>query len=45
MTAEDRYINPLGFQVTRYRRDAETLPSELDLGNAIARPTTFEATQ
>ena len=26
MTAEDRMINPLGFQVTRYRRDAETLP-------------------
>lgn len=25
MTAEDRMINPLGFQVTRYRRDAETL--------------------
>jgi len=26
MTEEDRLINPLGFQVTRYRRDAETLP-------------------
>ena len=26
MTAEDRLTNPLGFQVTRYRRDAETLP-------------------
>lgn len=26
MRAEDRMINPLGFQVTRYRRDAETLP-------------------
>lgn len=26
MTAEDRMINPLGFQVVRYRRDAETLP-------------------
>lgn len=26
MTAEDRMTNPLGFQVTRYRRDAETLP-------------------
>jgi type IV secretion system protein VirB8 len=25
MRAEDRMINPLGFQVTRYRRDAETL--------------------
>ncbi len=26
MTADDRLVNPLGFQVTRYRRDAETLP-------------------
>jgi type IV secretion system protein VirB8 len=26
MTAEDRLSNPLGFQVTRYRRDPETLP-------------------
>jgi type IV secretion system protein VirB8 len=26
MTAEDRYINPLGFQVLRYRRSVETLP-------------------
>lgn len=25
MSAEDRLINPLGFQVTRYRKDAETL--------------------
>lgn len=29
MTAEDRLINPLGFQVTRYRRDTETLPEAL----------------
>lgn len=26
MTAEDRLLNPLGFEVTRYRRDAEALP-------------------
>lgn len=26
MTAEDRLTNPLGFQVTRYRKDPETLP-------------------
>ena len=26
MTAGDRLTNPLGFQVTRYRRDPETLP-------------------
>lgn len=28
MATEDRYINPLGFQVTSYRRSPETLPSE-----------------
>lgn len=26
MSEADRLVNPLGFQVTRYRRDAETLP-------------------
>jgi type IV secretion system protein VirB8 len=26
MSAEDRFLNPLGFQVTEYRRDPETLP-------------------
>lgn len=28
MSAEERYSNPLGFQVLRYRRDAEALPPE-----------------
>lgn len=28
MSAADRMVNPLGFQVTRYRRDLETLPVE-----------------
>jgi type IV secretion system protein VirB8 len=28
MSAADRLLNPLGFQVTRYRRDAETLPEQ-----------------
>jgi type IV secretion system protein VirB8 len=28
MRVEDRYINPLGFQVVRYRRDAEALPPQ-----------------
>ena len=28
MSEADRYVNPLGFQVTAYRRDAETLPEE-----------------
>jgi len=27
MSLEDRFINPLGFEVTHYRRDAEALPS------------------
>jgi type IV secretion system protein VirB8 len=27
MKLEDRFVNPLGFQVVRYRRDAEALPS------------------
>lgn len=29
MSADDRLLNPLGFQVIRYRRDPETLPEEL----------------
>lgn len=28
MSEADRYVNPLGFQVISYRRDAETLPEE-----------------
>lgn len=28
MTVVDRLVNPLGFEVTRYRRDAETIPAE-----------------
>jgi type IV secretion system protein VirB8 len=28
MAVEDRYVNPLGFEVTDYRKDAETLPVE-----------------
>ena len=27
MKLEDRYVNPLGFQVTSYRKDPETLPA------------------
>ena len=33
MSEADRLTNPLGFQVTRYRRDAETLP---EIEQAIA---------
>lgn len=29
MSEQDRYLNPLGFQVTRYRRDAETLAEDI----------------
>jgi type IV secretion system protein VirB8 len=43
MSEEDRYTNPLGFQVTSYRRDAETIPEEgivngIDL-DQTGRPT------
>ncbi len=37
MSAQDRYINPLGFQVTRYRRDAETLPEVMEAIDSNAR--------
>ncbi len=38
MTAEDRFTNPLGFEVVRYRRSAETPPLP-----APATTSTFEA--
>lgn len=34
MRAEDRYLNPLGFQVTSYRRDGET-PSPVAVAQAM----------
>lgn len=37
MSEADRYLNPLGFQVTSYRRDAETLPQE-GIVNGIEQP-------
>lgn len=37
MSEADRYVNPLGFQVTGYRRDAETLPEE-DIVNGVRLP-------
>jgi type IV secretion system protein VirB8 len=36
MIEEDRLLNPLGFQVTRYRRDAETLPEVMQSVEARA---------
>lgn len=38
MTAADRLTNPLGFQVTRYRRDPETLPEALPVALPEAAP-------
>jgi type IV secretion system protein VirB8 len=38
MRAEDRMINPLGFQVSRYRKDAETLPEAAPLAPALPAP-------
>jgi type IV secretion system protein VirB8 len=38
MSVEDRFVNPLGFQVLRYRRDAEALPPEPELPPANAQP-------
>lgn len=41
MSAADRLVNPLGFQVTRYRVDPETLPDVLFTA-PLANPTTVE---
>lgn len=39
MSAEDRMTNPLGFQVMRYRRNAETLPEPVQtVAGPIATP-------
>ena len=49
MSAADRLTNPLGFQVTRYRRDAETLPETLPQAGAVeprvARPSPAVTTE
>jgi len=45
MSEQDRLTNPLGFQVTRYRRDAETLPVAEAVPNQPERqslPATIE---
>lgn len=39
MSEADRLLNPLGFQVTRYRRDAETLPEVIEAQRAPDRAT------
>jgi type IV secretion system protein VirB8 len=38
MSAADRYLNPLGFEVTRYERSAETLPQPEPTTNAASAP-------
>lgn len=45
MSEEDRMLNPLGFQVTRYRRDAEKLPEQVEVVQPVIvrrGPTTSE---
>lgn len=34
MTVEDRLVNPLGFEVTSYRKDAESLPASIQDASA-----------
>ncbi len=41
MSEADRYINPLGFQVTNYRRNAETLLEE-GIVNGVEQPVVLE---
>jgi type IV secretion system protein VirB8 len=40
MSAADRLTNPLGFQVIRYRRDAEMLPAEQVASPAVSTAPT-----
>ncbi|MCK0127544.1 VirB8/TrbF family protein [Erythrobacter sp. F6033] len=42
MSEADRYLNPLGFQVTSYRRDPETLPQE-GIVNGVEQPAGIDA--
>ena len=39
MSVDDRFINPLGFQVTGYRKDPETLPPEPVEAAAMSPPS------
>jgi type IV secretion system protein VirB8 len=38
MSVEDRYVNPLGFQVTSYRTDPETVPTAEADQQAVSKP-------
>lgn len=44
MSEADRYVNPLGFQVTAYRRDAETIPED-GIVNGVELDGTGEMTR
>jgi type IV secretion system protein VirB8 len=44
MATEDRYINPLGFQVLSYRRSPETLPQAMEPKAASAQQSGQQAT-
>lgn len=39
MSLDDRFVNPLGFQVTGYRKDPEALPAPTVAGAAVAVPS------
>jgi len=40
MTLEDRFVNPLGFQIVEYRRDPETITPALPAFPAVSPPPT-----
>lgn len=44
MSLEDRFVNPLGFQVTSYRKDPEALPPEQTVSNSAAAQPAAAAT-
>lgn len=43
MSVEDRFLNPLGFQVVRYHRDPEALPAEPEAPPAQTAATAVQA--
>lgn len=45
LSAEDRLLNPLGFQVSHYRRDAEAMPQQVPTQPAATPQATPEAGQ
>jgi type IV secretion system protein VirB8 len=44
MAVEDRFLNPLGFQVVRYRRSAETPPAPVVPGPGVTTPVNTNVT-